>query len=118
MSTDNATRVWKYVGPHDAVEVDGIGLIHNGVPFATDVDLEDHIDFEALDGEAGPGETDPAAELKKLTVPKLREIAAEAGIDHAGLRKDQLIAALTAPIETDVDETDVDQTDDPIVKES
>lgn len=83
-------KSWKYVGPHDAVDIDGVGTVKRGVPFTPETpleDLADRPDFEPAGSRS--------AELKKLAVPELRELAAAAGIEHDGLNKSALIAAIT-----------------------
>jgi hypothetical protein len=39
---------WKYVGGHDAVDLDGVGTVVRGEPFDTDLDLSDREDFEPV----------------------------------------------------------------------
>lgn len=36
---------FKYVGPHDAVDLPGVGTVRNGDPFETDLDLSGRDDF-------------------------------------------------------------------------
>lgn len=44
---------WKYVGGHDAVDLDGVGTVTRGEPFDTDLDLSGRDDFEAVTTKAG-----------------------------------------------------------------
>lgn len=95
-----SNQSWKYVGPHDAVDIPGVGTVKQGevfTPASALEDLADRPDFEPAETPAGeqPPAGDQAAELKKLTVPQLREIATVAGIETDGLKKPALIAAIT-----------------------
>lgn len=39
---------WKYVGAHDAVDLDGVGTVVRDKPFDTDLDLSGREDFKAV----------------------------------------------------------------------
>lgn len=39
---------YRYVGPHDAVDLTGVGQVERGKAFKTDLDLSGRDDFEAV----------------------------------------------------------------------
>jgi hypothetical protein len=78
-------RKWKYVGPHDAVDIAGVGTVNQGDEFEADLDLDGRPDFELVD-----------EDLSKLTVEQLRARLDALSIDHAGMKKPELLEALTA----------------------
>lgn len=78
-------RKWKYVGPHDAVDIAGVGTVNQGDEFEVDLDLDGRPDFELVD-----------EDLTKLKVDELRERLDALGIDHAGMKKPELLEALIA----------------------
>ena len=41
-------KQWKYVGAHDAVDLDGVGTVTRGEPFDADLDLSGREDFEPV----------------------------------------------------------------------
>jgi hypothetical protein len=86
-------RKWKYVGPHDAVDIAGVGTVNQGDEFEADLDLDGRPDFEVVD-----------EDLSKLKVEQLRARLDALGIDHAGMKKPELIKALTAAADAKTEE--------------
>lgn len=41
-------KQWKYVGAHDAVDLNSVGTVTRGEPFTSDLDLSGRDDFEPV----------------------------------------------------------------------
>lgn len=82
-------RKWKYVGPHDAVDIAGVGTVNQGAEFEAELDLDGRPDFELVD-----------EDLTKLNVAQLRQRLDALGIDHTGMNKAALLEALTTATTT------------------
>lgn len=110
MTSTTSSRKWKYVGPHDAVEIAGVGVVAAGDEFESELDFTDRPDFQPLDPHADPGgdnadSTGPNEDrghtgTSKLSVAQLRDALDELGIDHKGLKKPELVDALTTATAT------------------
>lgn len=102
--TRTRARTWRYVGPHDAVDLIDVGVVARDATIVTALDLAGRDDFELVDDQVdqdtgpgaggGPGVGLSAAKLQRLPRPELAELASDAGIDPAGQTKAQLAAQL------------------------
>jgi hypothetical protein len=90
-------------------------LDENGDDTVDDEDEEYEDEAEEAEDEyedEDEGEDEEEEELETLTLPQLRKMAKELGIDTAGLKKDELIEAIQEEDDEDEDDEDEDDLDD------
>lgn len=76
---------FKYVGPHDAVDLDGVGAVVRGVPFEGPLGLGDHPDIEPVGNVPDPDD---------MTLEELKQYAEKHDIDLRGATKKADVLAI------------------------